>query len=91
MLRANLLVEAGLVNGSTGTIREIVFEEDQGSPSLPIAILIEFDNYTGPVITLRKVKVPPINEPGKEKKEFAHDYKSLFALHGLLLFIRVRD
>ncbi|CAG8747120.1 8279_t:CDS:1, partial [Funneliformis mosseae] len=41
---------AGLVNGSMGIIREIVFEEDHGSPFLPKAVLTEFDYYTGPAI-----------------------------------------
>ena len=56
LMIANLWVEAGLVNGSMGTIREIVFEENQGSPSLSNAVLIEFDNYTGPAITTTEGK-----------------------------------
>ncbi|CAB4422449.1 unnamed protein product [Rhizophagus irregularis] len=35
MLRANLSVETGLVNGSVGTIDDILFQENQGPPSLP--------------------------------------------------------
>jgi ATP-dependent DNA helicase PIF1 len=63
MLRSNLWTEAGLVNGSMGIVQEIVFEENQGPPSLPIAVLIEFDNYTGPAIMTaegkRLVPIPP--------------------------------
>jgi len=51
MLRANLWTDAGLVNGLMGFIQEILFKEGQKPPSLPIAVLIEFDNYTGPAIT----------------------------------------
>src|SRR4051812_30689937 len=44
-----------------GTIQDILFKEDQGPPSLPIAVLISFDNYKGPTITsLEGEKVVPI-------------------------------
>src|SRR2546430_7226488 len=50
MLRANLWTEVGLVNGSVDTIQDIIFEENQGPPFLPNAVMIEFDNYTGSAI-----------------------------------------
>ena len=60
MLTANIWTEAGLVNGSMGTIQDIIFE-GQGPPSLPIAVLINFDNYEGPTISNTEgVKVVPI-------------------------------
>jgi hypothetical protein len=34
MLRANLWTEIGLVNGSMGTVHEIIFEEGQSPPLL---------------------------------------------------------
>ena len=40
MLRTNLWTEAGLVNGSVGTVQEIVFEENQYPPFLPISVLM---------------------------------------------------
>ena len=40
MLTANLQTEIGLVNGSMGTVQDIIFKEDQGPPCLPIAVLI---------------------------------------------------
>jgi hypothetical protein len=44
-----------------GTVQDILFKEDQGPPSLPIAVLISFDNYKGPTITsLEGEKVVPI-------------------------------
>jgi hypothetical protein len=39
-----------------GTIQEIVFEENKGPPSLPIAIMVEFDNYSGPAILTKDDK-----------------------------------
>ena len=50
MLTANLWTENGLVNGSLGTIRDIVWGKSITSPSkdLPLAIMVEFDSYKGP-------------------------------------------
>src|SRR2546429_4176917 len=42
MLRVNLSVEMRLVNGSVGTVDDILFQENQGSPSLLIAVLVDF-------------------------------------------------
>lgn len=50
MLRANLCVKVGLVNGAIGVVHDILFEKDQGPPSLPVAVFVEFDNYSGPAI-----------------------------------------
>ncbi len=61
MLTANLWTEVRLVNGSIGTIQDLLFKEDQEPPSLPIAVLIFFDNYTGPTISnLEGERVVPI-------------------------------
>jgi len=61
MLRANLCVGSGLVNGSIGVVDGILFEENQGPPSLPIAVLVEFNNYNGPtIISAEGKKVVPI-------------------------------
>ncbi|XP_074596306.1 ATP-dependent DNA helicase Pif1-like [Brevipalpus obovatus] len=48
MLRTNVWVEGGLVNGSLGTVRKIVFEEGTQPPALPLYIGIQFDDYSGP-------------------------------------------
>ena len=49
MLTANAWTENGLVNGSLGTIRDIVWEEGKDpSKDLPLAIMVEFDGYKGP-------------------------------------------
>ena len=59
MLTANIWTEVGLVNGSMGTIQDILFE--QGPPSLPVAVFISFEKYEGPTISNSEgVKVVPI-------------------------------
>ena len=61
MLRANLYVEGGLVNGTIGIVHDILFKENQRPPSLPIAVFIEFDNYNGPeIISTEGKKIVPI-------------------------------
>ncbi|GES74199.1 ATP-dependent DNA helicase Pif1-like [Rhizophagus clarus] len=53
--------DSGLVNGSVGTVDDILFQENQGLPSLLIAVLVDFDNYTGPaIISTNGKKVVPI-------------------------------
>jgi hypothetical protein len=46
-LTTNLWTEKGLVNGANGVIKDILFSNLN---TLPSAILIEFDQYTGPKI-----------------------------------------
>ncbi|GBB90280.1 hypothetical protein RclHR1_01720001 [Rhizophagus clarus] len=50
MLTANLWTKGGLVNGSMGTVHDIMFK-NQGPPSLPAAVFVKFDAYEGPTIT----------------------------------------
>ena len=68
MLTVNLWTENRLVNGSMGTVQDIIFREDQGPPSLSIAVLIFFDNYKGPTIASLKgervVLIAQFNIPG---------------------------
>ena len=49
MLRRNLATQCGLVNGSVGFVKEIVYENehDPRKFSLPIAVIVEFESYTG--------------------------------------------
>lgn len=72
MLKVNLWTEVGLVNGSVGTVQEILFEENQHPLSLLIAILVEFNRYTGPAITTvedkRLVPILPIRHSWEGKK-----------------------
>lgn len=49
MLTRNLWTEAGLCNGTMGTIKDIIFPENYEPTMLPIAIIVQFDNdYIGP-------------------------------------------
>ena len=41
----NIWIKYGLVNGANGTVRDILYD---AGDSLPYAILIEFDHYSGP-------------------------------------------
>ena len=60
ILTANIWTEAELVNGAIGTIQDILFE-DQGPPSLPVAVFIKFDVYErNTITTLKGDKVVPI-------------------------------
>jgi ATP-dependent DNA helicase PIF1 len=74
MLRYNLWTDVGLVNGSMGIVQEILFAEGQGPPSLPNAILIEFDNYTGPAITTiegkKLVPIIPVRQSWEANSRF---------------------
>ncbi|CAG8808303.1 20251_t:CDS:2, partial [Cetraspora pellucida] len=64
MLRANLYVEAWLVNKAIGTIYDILFEENQGPPALPIAVFVKFDAYNSLMIIFmdnkRTIPIPSI-------------------------------
>ena len=47
MLRSNLWVEKGLVNGTLGTVMHIIFHRE-GPPALPATVICNFPSYTGP-------------------------------------------
>ena len=59
MLITNLWVEVGLVNGAVGTVISIVYETG-GPPDLPLAVLVKFDNYTGPTFSNQTVPIVPV-------------------------------
>ena len=48
MLTMNLWTDAGLCNGATGTVTDIIYKEEQKPPALPIVVMGCFDNYEGP-------------------------------------------
>ena len=48
MLTRNLWTEYGLVNGSLGTVKNIIYDQGHLPPSLPIVIIVRFDKYVGP-------------------------------------------
>ena len=63
MLTANLWPEVGLCNGAAGVVYQLLYAENQEPPSLPIAVLVDFDSYTGPPflsVRPKSIPIPPI-------------------------------
>lgn len=60
MLTANLWPEVGLCNGATGKIHDLIYQEQRAPPNLPIAVLVQFDNYSGPPFFQNCVPIVPI-------------------------------
>jgi hypothetical protein len=58
MLTTNLWPSAGLCNGSTGTVIDIIYAPNHTPPSLPIAVIVRFDDYIGPSFFNRESFVP---------------------------------
>ncbi len=52
-LGMNLWTEAGLYNGSLGTIKEIIYTPNTKPSDLPAVVLIEFPKYIGPNLELQ--------------------------------------
>ena len=50
MLTRNLWTEVGLCNGAVGTVRDVIYADNCKPPTLPIAIIVQFDekDYSGP-------------------------------------------
>jgi len=64
MLKSNLWAQKGLCNGATGNVLDILYATGQRPPNLPIAVLVQFDRYTGPPFTVSNptcIPIPPIS------------------------------
>ena len=48
MLNMNLGSQVGLFNGATGILRHIIYDNNHHPPDLPVAVIVDFDNYRGP-------------------------------------------
>ena len=48
MLTVNLWSTVGLCNGACGKIVDLIYDNDHCAPNLPIAVIVEFDDYSGP-------------------------------------------
>ena len=59
MLTCNLWVDVGLVNGAMGAIQAICYHSG-GPPELPIAVMVNFDNYSGPTLHDGTVPITPL-------------------------------
>ena len=52
MLTRNLWTEAELCNGGMGTVKHIIYNDNDKPPALSLAVVIKFDdNYIGPSIS----------------------------------------
>ena len=71
MLRVNLWTEIGLVNGTMGIVRRIVFKENEYPPDYePEIILVEFLNYNGPKTKEGCVPIKRITKSCEYNKTF---------------------
>ena len=48
MVLVNLHQETAIVNGSLGTVREVVFGQNSNKFDVPLFVVVEIDNYSGP-------------------------------------------
>ena len=60
MLTMNLWPSVGLCNGATGTVVDFIYHSNLQPPSLPIAVIVQFDEYEGPSIFEDKPNCVPI-------------------------------
>lgn len=60
MLTLNLWIYVVLCNGATGTVVEFIYAINQQPPDLPIAVIVMFDDYTGPSISNNIEQCVPI-------------------------------
>ena len=61
MLTVNIWQQVGLCNGAPGTIHQFLYQADHKPPYLPIAVLVHFDNYTGPPFLRSQPNCVPIS------------------------------
>ncbi|XP_059071530.1 uncharacterized protein LOC131867850 [Cryptomeria japonica] len=74
MLIANLWIQAGLVNGSLGQIKSIIYDTDSKPPDLAKYVVVEFKNYTGPHwdnANPKFVPIPPITRGSRTQLPLA--------------------
>ena len=60
MLTMNLWSSVGLCNGATGTVVDFIFQNNHQPPDLPIAVIVEFENYRGPAFDENRPSFIPI-------------------------------
>ncbi len=67
MLKRNISVRCGLVNGAMGFVRHIIYINKK-PPQQPECILVEFDNYSGPTVLNNLVPIVPQVEEDQETR-----------------------
>lgn len=60
MLTANIWQEVGLCNGASGVIQHFLYKANHRPPDLPVAVMVDFDNYSGPPFLNDHPKCVPI-------------------------------
>lgn len=60
MLTMNLWTDAGLCNGATGVVLDVIYADNQQPPDLPIAVVVQFHDYTGPSVSNNNPGCVPI-------------------------------
>ena len=60
MLTMNLWTDVGLCNGATGIVVDFIYATNQQPRDLPIAVIVKFDDYTGPSICNSMQQCVPI-------------------------------
>ena len=48
ILTTNIWINAGLVNGATGNVKDIIYASGQGREQLSMPVVVHFPNYIGP-------------------------------------------
>ena len=61
MLIGNLWIQGGLVNGSLGVVKDIVYATSSKPPQLPTYVTVTFDSYNGPPWDVNNPKTIPIH------------------------------
>ena len=89
MLTADLWPEVGLCNGASGIVHELLYQEGQAPPNLPISVLVAFDNYSGPAFLNEFPNHQlPLNDT--QEHNVSHDNKYCFSCGMQLPYTRVK-
>jgi hypothetical protein len=85
MLTMNLWSSVGLCNGATGRIVDIIHQNNHEPPDLPI-VVIEFENYRGPVFNENQplcIPIYPVTVTSQTEIGFHERQQLHFGLLGL--------